>query len=276
MLAPALLLTGVLFYGGLLAGIVRSFGVVPAIGLTEPTLDAYRSLLASSEVRASLALSLAIAGLSAAISVVIGIGAALLLRRLAPGRVLIRLLFQLNLAVPHLVGALGFLYLLSQSGSFARIAAAGGLIAAPAEFPALVHDPAAIGIVLAYVWKEVPFVGLVVLASLQSIGADYEAAARTLGAGRWQTFRHVLLPMILPGALSAGVVVFAYAFGAYEVPAVLGRSQPEALPILAWRRFTDPDLATRPEAMAIAVLIAAVGAALVAGQVALARRRIRP
>jgi putative spermidine/putrescine transport system permease protein len=171
--------------------------------------------------------------------------------------------FNLNLTVPHVVGAVGMLYLLSQSGSLARLAFAAGMIEAPAEFPALVFDPFAAGIILQYVWKEVPFVGLVVLAQLQSIGEDYEAAARTLGATRWQTFRHVTLPLILPGALAASAIVLAFSFGAYEVPALLGASHPQALPVLAYRSFTDVDLAARPQAMAMAMVIALISLAMV-------------
>ena len=64
--------------------------------------------------------------------------------------------------------------------------------------------------------------------------------------------------------IGASAIVFAFAFGAYEIPALLGASYPKALPVLAWERFTDPDLATRPEAMALAALIALVAGALVA------------
>ena len=113
------------------------------------------------------------------ISSILAIGAALLLRRNFIGRALVNFLFQLNLTVPHLVGAIGILYLFSQSGSFARLAAEWGMIASPSEFPALVFDPYAIGIILQYVWKEIPFIGVIVLANMQALGEDYESVARS-------------------------------------------------------------------------------------------------
>lgn len=276
MLGPALAVLGLLFYGALAAGLVRSFGVIPAAGQTEPSLEAWHSVLTSQDVWAGFGVSLYVATVSTLLAMLLGVGAALLLRRLSPRRRSVRVLFQLNLAVPHLVGALGIFYLFAQSGSFARLATATGLIDRPADFPALVFDPYAVGIILTYVWKEVPFVGLVVLASLQTAGDGYEAAARTLGATRWQSFRHVLLPLILPGTLAAGVVVFAFAFGAYEVPLLLGRSYPEALPVLGYRLYTDVDLGVRPQAMAVAMLIAFTGAGLVLLQLHLLRRAVRP
>jgi putative spermidine/putrescine transport system permease protein len=262
LLAPALILLGGLFLTGLGLTLLRSFRYMPALGMTEPDLAAYTAIISSPGFLKSLAFSLWIATASTLIAATLALASAMLLRQTFPGRALISFLFQLNLTVPHIVGAVGILYLFSQSGTFARLAHAAGLIASPAGFPALTHDPYAIGIILLYVWKELPFITLILLASLQSIGEDHEATARTLGATRWQEFRFVLLPLLLPGLLSASALVFAFAFGAYEVPLVLGAHAPKALPVLAWQSFTDTDLSTRPEAMAMAMIIAAIGLGL--------------
>lgn len=264
MLAPALLLLGGLFLTGLGLTLLRSFRYLPALGLTQPDLAAYTAILTAPGFLKSLALSLWIAFASTLIAATLALGAALLLRQTFPGRALISFLVQLNLTIPHIVGAIGILYLVSQSGSFARIAHAAGLIATPAEFPILTQDPYAIGIILLYVWKELPFITLILLANLQTLDEDHEAVARSLGASRWQAIRHVLLPMLLPGLATASALVFAFAFGAYEVPLVLGAHAPKALPVLAWQAWTDTDLATRPEAMAMAVVIAVMGLALLA------------
>ncbi len=264
LLAPALLVLAGLFLTGLGLTLLRSFRYLPGLGLTEPDLAAYAAILTAPGFLRSLALSFWIATASTVIAAVLALAAALLLRQTFPGRTLIAFLVQLNLTIPHIVGAIGILYLVSQSGSFARLAHAAGLISAPAEFPILTHDPHAIGIILLYVWKELPFITLILLANLQTLGEDHEAVARSLGASRWQAFRHVLLPMVLPGLATASALVFAFAFGAYEVPLVLGAHAPKALPVLAWQAWTDTDLASRSEAMAMAVVIAVVGLALLA------------
>ena len=276
LLGPALAVIVLLFFGGLAVAVLRSFNRMPVIGLTAPNLDAYRAVLSDPAVLRSFALTLHIALTSTLIATVIAVAAAHLLRRSFAGRGVVGLLFQLNLTVPHVVGAIGVLYLFSQSGFFARMAYQIGLIAGPAAFPALVYDPLAIGIILHYVWKEVPFIGLIVLAQMQALGTDYESVARSLGASRWQTFRHVLLPLILPGVLSAGVIVFAFTFGAYEVPLLLGASHPQTLPVLAYRTSTDVDLAARPQAMALAVLIALLSGLMIRASLSLARARLRP
>lgn len=275
LLAPAMSLILVLFFGGVAVGVMRSFNWMPVIGLTEPNLDAYRAVLTDPDFLRSFGLTLYIAVASTLISAVIAIAAALLLRRSFVGRGAVNFLFQLNLTVPHIVGAIGILYLFSQSGFFARMAFHIGLIARPAEFPALVFDPFAIGIILQYVWKEVPFIGVILLAQMQALGTDYESVARSLGASRWQAFRHVLLPLILPGVLSASVIVFAFTFGAYEVPLLLGASHPQALPVLAYKTYTDVDLAARPQAMAMAVVIALLSALMIWAYLRATRARVR-
>ncbi len=275
LLAPALSIIGVLFFGGLLIGLMRSFNYMPVIGLTEPDLSAYIAVFTSREFYLSFLLTFHIAFTSTVISSILAIGSALLLRRTFVGRSLINFLFQLNLTVPHLVGAIGMLYLFSQSGSFARLGAEWNLIAKPSDFPALVFDPYAIGIILQYIWKEVPFIGVIVLANMQSLGEDYESVARSLGASKWQAFIHVLMPLIFPGVLSASIIVFAFTFGAYEIPAILGASYPKALPVLAYQKYTDVDLAARPEAMAMAIVIAALSALMIYFYVRYMRRRIR-
>lgn len=275
LLAPAMVLIVVLFFGGLAVGVMRSFNWMPVIGLTDPNLDAYRVVLTDPDFLRSFLLTFHISFTSTFISAVIAIAAALMLRRTFAGRGAINFLFQLNLTVPHIVGAIGILYLFSQSGFFARMGYHIGLIGRPGDFPALVYDPYAIGIILQYVWKEVPFIGVIVLAQMQALGTDYESVARSLGASRWQAFRHVLLPLIMPGVLSASVIVFAFTFGAYEVPLLLGASHPQALPVLAYKTYTDVDLAARPEAMAMAVVIAIMSALMIWGYLRLTRAGVR-
>ncbi|MEO9458732.1 MAG: ABC transporter permease subunit [Lentilitoribacter sp.] len=275
LLLPAMLVIVTLFFGGLLIGLMRSFNYMPIIGLTEPNFQAYISIFSDIEFYHSFLLTFHIAFTSTLISSVLAIGAALLLRRSFAGKFIVNFLFQLNLTIPHLVGAIGMLYLFSQSGSFARLAAEWHIIAKPSDFPALIFDPYAIGIIMQYVWKEVPFIGVIILANMQSIGEDYESVARSLGASKWQSFRHVLLPMIFPGVLSASIIVFAFTFGAYEIPALLGANYPAALPVLAYQKYTNVDLAARPEAMAMAVIIAILCALLIWIYIRYCRHRIR-
>ncbi len=272
MLAPAVIVLGGLCLGGLLVAGLRSLDVQIMTGTGTLSLDAYWSVLGQPEFLQSLGFSLYVALTATFLSTLVAVWAALLLRQRFGGRGLLAFIFQLTLTLPHLIGAIGILYLLSQSGLVARLAYGVGMIDRPSEFPALVYDRFGIGIIVQYVWKEVPFITVILLAQMQTLGEDFESVARSLGASRWQSFRHVLLPMIMPGVLAASVLVFAFTFGVYEVPLILGPNTPATLPVLAYRKFTDVDLAARAEAMALAVIIAVISAVLVALYLWAARR----
>lgn len=255
LLAPALIVILVLFVGSIVFAVGQSLGYMPVIDQYDLNVGAYSKLLRSNDFWWSTLVSLHIAFTSTVLSTVLAIVCALVLRETFWGKKLISFLFQLSLSIPHMVTAVVVLLLMTQSGLLSRIAYAFGLIAEPREFPELVFDPFSIGIILTYVLKEVPFIGIIVLALLQSAGREHEETAATLGAGRWQRFRYVTLPLIAPGTLSAFIIVFAYVFGAFEIPYLLGRTDPAALPVLAFRDYLDVDLNARAEAMAINVLM---------------------
>ena len=142
----------------------------------------------------------------------------------------------LPLPVPTVAAAVAVLLLLSQSGWLSRVAAQLHLIAMPAQFPALVYDSWAIGVIIAVVWKELPFLLLVAL-SLQSLrGPALVDAARTLGASRWQAMRRVTLPLLLRGMAPSIIAVFVFVLGSLELPLVLAPSSPLTLPMLIQER----------------------------------------
>jgi len=190
------------------------------------------------------------------------------LRRSMAARVGLRL----GLLVPHLAVALAVLLLLGQSGWLALLAYAWGGIQSPQEFPLWVHDAGQVGLLVFYTLKEVPFIALFLLALYLRLNPDYAHTARTLGANSRQVFWRVTLPALLPGLGAASVVVFAFVFGAYEFPLLLGRTLPRTLPVLAYETFIDTDLTRRPEAMALAVAISALTLAVVVVYQRLQRR----
>ena len=63
------------------------------------------------------------------------------------------------------------------------------------------------------------------------------------------------MPILTPAVLATSIIVFAFTFGYFEVPFILGRRFPEVLPVLAYRAFTNPDLGLRSEALALNVVL---------------------
>ena len=263
-LAPALTLVVILLGASLVYGVVQSLGLMSVIGQDSLSLDSYRNILAGqgmagSEFWGSLAFSLWISIISTFLSSVIALLIAVwLFKKRGRSGNMDTLALNWNLAFPHLVWAVALLLFLSQSGLLSRWAASLGLIQTPAQFPVLVLDRYGFGIILHYISKEIPFLALIVLAVLRAQPEGYDLVAENLGASRWQRLRFVTLPMVTPALLSGGLLVFAFVFSSYEVPAILGVGYPRMLPVLALRFFNDPDLRARADGMAISLIITVI------------------
>lgn len=275
LLTPALLVVTAFFVAGVAQAVAQSLGYQPFLPGHHLSTGAYRALWHDPAVRASLGLTLRVAILSTLAAVVLGVGAALVIGRLGRGRAWVTGVLQANLAVPHLVGALCMVLLLSQAGLVSRITHAAGGTGGPAAFPALTGDRFGWGIIAEYAWKETPFIAVIALAALARGVDGLQNAARTLGAGPWQRLRHVTLPVLAPSVTAGSILVFAFATGSYEVPYLLGRPYPATLPVVAYQYYRDTDLTVRPEAMAVAVLITALTGIVVVAYLAVIGRLSR-
>lgn len=257
LLIPQILLT-ILFLIGLVTGITQSLGVIPAFGLTEPTLRYYREVLTRPDMAESVLYSLRITLLSSLSATAAGVGlcAMLVTSRRTKGKMM--RIVQLPIIVPHVVVALFVVNICSQNGILARVLHSLGVIGEQQDFPALVYDSHGIGVVLAYLWKEIPFIIYFVVALMANIDGKLGEAAVNLGADKVQTFFRVTLPLCAHTVISGFLIIFVFALGAYELPFLLGATTPKALPVQAYIQYTHPDLKNRPYAMALNGIIMAI------------------
>lgn len=264
LLAPQILLT-ILFLIGLITGITQSLGVIPAFGLTKPTLKYYKEVLTKPDLMKSVLFSLKIAFSSALLSAAAGVWlcAMLVLSRRTKGRMM--RIVQLPIIVPHVVVALFVINICSQNGLLARVCFCLGVIGEQQEFPAVIYDSHGIGIVLAYLWKEIPFIVYFVIALMANIDGKLGEAAVNLGADKFQTFFRVTLPLCIHTICSGFLIIFVFALGAYELPFILGATTPKALPVQAYIQYTHPNLRNRPYAMALNGII--IGISLISAWV---------
>lgn len=273
LMLPAVGSIALLFGGGLVLALLQSIGLISILGEPQVSLDAYSAALTHPELLSSLGLSFMIAIVATGLSTGLSIGLALLLR--SAGR-WASIACQITLPIPHLVGIAGILMLLSPGGFISRLLMGLGWIQSDQAFPLLVNDSHHLGILIHFVWKEVPFITLILLAVLRSINTDYEVQARALGASPWQCFWNVTLPMMKTGILSASLIVFGFVFASFEVPFLLGATRPRTLPVLVYRAFTDTDLGKRPEAVALGLILSVVSIAIIVGYLWLTGRGRHP
>ena len=237
---------------------MQSLTHLPAAGIDTLTFQHFANVLSDPDFLNSLMLTLYISATSTVIAAVLSTVLALFLVSLSHKYRLVHFIFQIPLTVPHLVIAVAVVFMLSPTGLFSRLAVKSGLIDSSAAFPLLINDHWGVGIILAYVWKEIPFITLMVLSVLRHTGVELLDVGRTLKAGPWQRFRYITLPTISPSLGAACLIVFAYTFGAFEIPFLLGQTYPMMLPVWAYKNYSDVDLLARPEGIATGLIIAGV------------------
>lgn len=251
-----------IFAFGILMGFLQSIGIFKAAGLTETTLKYYREVLGSKSFIDSLEFSLYIALVSSIISIVLGVLLAYSIYK-SKIRTGMEKIFNIPIVVPHMVSALMMYNILAQSGTLPRILHSFGLIKDQASFPSLLYGKNGVGIMLSYMWKEIPFIAMTTYAILGNISSRLSDVARNLGANNRQVFRHILLPLIGPTVFSSFIIIFAFSFGAYEVPLLLGPTSPQTLPIKAFIEYSNPSLINRPYAMVINMILTFISIVLV-------------
>lgn len=266
LLLPFLGITGLLL-AALWNIMLQSLGYIPAFGLTRLSLEPYAAVLGEERFLSAVGVSLRIALLSATLAAVLGVLLCFALVRRGHTRGAMLYLVRTPILIPHAVVAVFAVQLFSQTGLLARAAYALGWISQHSQFPQLLYTPGYGGTILAYLWKEIPFVAYFVLALMSSIQGTLGEAAENLGASPVRSFFEVTLPLSLPAVLKAFLIIFIFAFGGYELPLLLGSTLPRALPVEAYLCYTSPDLLQRPYAMAMngVILLLSLGMAAAYG-----------
>lgn len=250
LLAPFIFLT-VIFALGVGNAFIQSFGYIPAFGMEDMTLDYYRDVFSKPELFSSIKLSFYIALTSSVIAVLFGIilCLAIISNKKASSKVMN--IVKLPIFVPHTITAFFVILFFSQSGILARVCYLIGLIDASEKFPMLLFSENSIGIIIGYLWKEIPFVAYFLFAFMSNINETLGEAAENLGASRIKVFFHIILPLSFPTINKVFMIIFAFSFGAYELPFLLGATVSKALPVQAYIEYIHPDLRHRAYAMAL-------------------------
>lgn len=262
---PTTLVLTALFVGGIIFGILQSLGYFSVIAGSNQIIgfSAYAAVFKNETVRAGIILTFRIAFLSTLLSTFFALAISLMISRTKKFQSTLIAITQFNIPIPHVVAATGILLTFSQSGIVSRLAHHFGITQSSSDFPVLTNDPFGYGIILSYLWKEIPFLCVLILSALRGPVSKLDETAKTLGATYSFRLRKVILPYIFPSILSGTIIVFAFSFGSYEVPYILGQPYPSTVPVVAYQLYTNRDLANRPTAMALATLTSLVIGVLV-------------
>lgn len=218
--------------------------------------DGFWSAVSAPRVMASYRLSFGAAFAGAALNGLFGtVVAWVLVRYRFPGRRVADALVDMPLALPTAVAGIALTALFSSNGWIGRPLEAAGLRVA--------FTP--LGVVVALTFIGLPFVVRTLQPVLESLDPEVEEAAASLGAGRWQIFRRVLLPALVPAWLTGFALALARALGEYGSVVFISGNMPmktEIAPFVIMSKLDQYDVAG---ATAIAVVLLVTSFALLAG-----------
>jgi sulfate transport system permease protein len=167
---------------------------------------AFIDTVTSERVVASYKLSFGASLIAAAINAVFGLILAWgLVRYTFPGKKLVDALIDLPFALPTAVAGISLTALYAKNGWLGQYLEPLGI--------KIAFGPA--GVLVALIFIGLPFIVRTVQPILEDLDAEFEEAAASLGATRWQTFRRVVLPTLLPALLTGFALAFARAVGEY-------------------------------------------------------------
>jgi putative spermidine/putrescine transport system permease protein len=251
-LASVLFWVAIGFYSVNLVGLVgsvlvNSFGTA-WFGTLFPqafTTRWYQYAGAEHDLGGLLRVTFVVAGLVTLLALTIGVPAAYVLaRRTFPGKGLLMALYLLPMLVPPMTYGIPLATLLYRLGL-------GGSLA---------------GVVLANLVPVVPFAILVLTPFVEQIDVNLESAARMLGANRLQVFRRVLLPLIIPGVLTAAILAIVRTVAMFELTFLVSGPGSQTLVVALY--YDAFAAGTRPtqaiDAMAVIYMLTTMGLLLIA------------
>lgn len=235
LIAPPLLWLGGIYLGSLAALLWQSFYSIDEFsGLVVPevTLKTYAELLRPANADVILRTVVMASAVTAA-SVVLGFPIAYFAARYARGRM--KAAFYLGVMLPlwssYLVKVYAWKLILAREGIVTWVAegiGAGNLLNAVLALPVIGGNSLStsyIGTFLVFVYVWLPFMILPMQAALERVPAAMLEASADLGAGAFQTFRHVILPLALPGVIAGTIFTFSLTLGDYIIPQIVGSSR---------------------------------------------------
>ena len=245
----------VLIVYGLILTVIQSFGKMLPVESNIEGFEAYKILLTDKWFINSAIFSINVAFKSTIFSMLIGSVLAYWIWKQDANDQKKLIVYKIPLILPHIVAAFFVQLIFSKSGLLSAISINMGLIKSINSFPELVYSEKGTGIILAYIYKEVPFVILFQLANYSRINKNLLIAAKNLGASNSTIFRKVILPDLIPTINSTMIIIFLYTLGAFEIPFLLGASRPEMIPVYIFNIYFNSNLDQRPLAMAALTLL---------------------
>jgi multiple sugar transport system permease protein len=140
-----------------------------------------------------------------------------------------------------------------------------------------VNDPwsARIAVIIGSSWQWTPFVFIVLLAALEGLDHETREAAHVDGASRWQVFRHISFPAILPVSTTVVLILLIETFKIVDMPAILlGGGPGTATQSMTYQAYLDWNTLNLGRSAAIALMLMIFVSVVATVYVSVVRRRV--
>jgi putative thiamine transport system permease protein len=159
------------------------------------------------------------------------------------------------LALPHVAFAVGFAFLFTPSGFFARLLSElfNGF---SCDSCSLIKDQYGMGLILGLTLKEIPFLIFMSIPILKQLNINGTLiSAQSLGYSTAQAWQKIIFAQWLPKIRFTLFAVMAYSLSVVDIALIIGPTTPPTLPVLIWQWLNDADLLALPKASAAALLL---------------------
>jgi len=156
-----------------------------------------------------------------------GLALALAMNQQFPLKNLVRALMLLPFIVPTVLSTVAWMWILDPAFSVLNWLLV--LVGIPKPGPSWLGNPllAMVSIIVINTWRGLPFYGITLLAGLQTVPPELYEAATIDGAGSWQRFRYVTLPLLQPIILIVTLFSVIFTFADFQLVYVLTHGGPQ-------------------------------------------------
>ena len=238
-----------------------------------PTLKHYVSLAETPSYLRLLLTSAGIAVLVAALTTLLAYPLAYFLALRAGSRAaLLLILLLVPFWTSYLLRVMAWKLMLGEEGVINSILMGTGLVDQPLS--ALLYNRFSVTVTLVYVW--IPFAALPIMAALQRVDPAVLDAASDLYASPRQQFRHVTLPLSMPGVIGAFFLVFIPTVGEYVTPLMVGGTSGTMYGNVIQDFFTKAANWPFGSMLSVVMLVATIAVAILALRAVDIRRFVEP
>ena len=254
LLGPSVLWLGIFYLIPLVLLLIQSFWTYDPINVVtnqQPTLDRYHDLASDPVYRDVLWKTIKLAALVTVTDIILAFPLAAFIAYRVRRKSLALLLVIIPLWSSYLVRAYAWRTILGNDGVLNTFLIWTHILSKPSD--AFLFSNTAMYITFSHVW--LPFMVLPLYTALEKVPPSLIEAARDLGANGPRTFRHVILPLVLPGIVAGSISSFSLTMGDYITPKLIGGPDSNLIGNLVFSQFGESNNWPLGSAICMLVLV---------------------